>query len=181
MSDIRNDTYSGSRLAAWDDRILRTFSNGVCARERFMGKLLSLTTPLAWGAFCYPLYVAVFFLWAESRNVIAQVAVADLAGLVVLVGLRYATRRARPQGARDRTYVVPWNRYSFPSGHAVRAFAVSVTLTYSGPVWCVLTVLVAAAIALSRLTLARHYPSDVLAGAGIGTLAAIVSVMIMGA
>jgi len=162
------------RLRAWDNSILSVLANGAFAEDRFMGKALGLASCLALGAVCYPLYLVLFSLWPEGKALIAQVAMADIAGLVVLVGLRYVTRRQRPHQGRDYRYVIPWNRYSFPSGHAVRAFAVCATLTCSGPAWCVLTVPVACVIALSRITLSRHYPSDVLAGMGIGTLAALV-------
>jgi undecaprenyl-diphosphatase len=138
-----------------------------------MGKALGLASYLALGAVCYPLYVVLFLLRPEGNALIAQVAMADIAGLVVLVGLRYATRRQRPRKRRNHRYLTPWNRYSFPSGHAVRAFAVSATLTLSGPAWCVLAVPIACVIALSRITLSRHYPSDVLAGMGIGILAGL--------
>ncbi len=161
------------RLRAWDNGVLDTFANGVFAEDRFIGRVLGLASPLASGAVCYPLYVAFFLLWPAGRPLVIQVAMADIAGLVALVGLRYATRRPRPPKRRSHRYVVPWNRYSFPSGHAVRAFAVSVTLTYSGPGWCVVILAVACVIALSRITLSRHYPSDVLVGMGIGVLAGL--------
>ncbi len=163
-----------SRLRAWDNSVPDILANGICAEGRLLGKVLVLASCLALGAVCYPLYVVFFSLWPEARPLTIQVAIADIAGLVVVVGLRYATRRQRPRQRRNHRYVVPWNRFSFPSGHAVRAFAVSVTLICGGPAWCVLTLPVAGVIAFSRIALARHYPSDVLAGMGIGTLAGLV-------
>ena len=167
----------GWRLAAWDDRVLTVLAGGALTEERPMGRILGLASHLALGAVCYPAYVLLVLLWRDGRALVAQVAVADLVGLTVLVGLRYATRRPRPPKRRDHVYAVPWNRYSFPSGHAVRAFAVAVTLACAGPAWCVLALPVACVIALSRITLARHYPSDVLAGIGIGALAAAACMM----
>ena len=162
-----------SRLRAWDNSIPDTLADGIFAADHFMGKFLSYVSCLGLGAVCYPLYVVFFWLWPEGRVLITRVVTADIAGLAVVVGLRYATRRQRPHKRRNHKYVVPWNQFSFPSGHAVRAFAVSVSLTCGGPVWCVLTLPVACVIAFSRIALARHYPSDVLAGMGIGTLAGL--------
>lgn len=62
--------------------------------------------------------------------------------------------------------------YSFPSGHACSSFAsaFAVTLGYGRRgAWIYI---VAALIAVSRVYVGVHYPSDVLAGAAVGTAAA---------
>ena len=68
--------------------------------------------------------------------------------------------------------------FSFPSGHTSTSFACAFVVTrVNGRRW-VWAYLVAAMIALSRLFVGIHYPSDVLAGAVFGTLsAAVVSVL----
>src|SRR5260370_10839807 len=62
---------------------------------------------------------------------------------------------------------------SFPSGHAIAsfalAFAVSAVWPRAGPVMMVYAVL----IAVSRLVLLAHHPSDVVAGAFIGVIRAM--------
>jgi membrane-associated phospholipid phosphatase len=63
---------------------------------------------------------------------------------------------------------------SFPSGHATTAFAIAVTCSIFWPKYRVHLFLFAAVVALSRLVLSAHYLSDVLAGACIGSLTAIV-------
>ena len=63
---------------------------------------------------------------------------------------------------------------SFPSDHAAAAFAIAVAiLAFSRPVGAGF-VAAAALIALSRVVVGLHYPSDVLAGAAVGTAAAVV-------
>jgi undecaprenyl-diphosphatase len=60
---------------------------------------------------------------------------------------------------------------SFPSGHTVTVFATATALGYFVPRLRVPLYLVATLVAISRLAIGAHYPSDVLAGVvfGIGT------------
>ncbi len=61
--------------------------------------------------------------------------------------------------------------YSFPSGHTGAAFAAAVSLRLSGRGAWIPALVLACLIALSRLYLYVHYPSDVLAGALLGAAA----------
>jgi len=60
---------------------------------------------------------------------------------------------------------------SFPSGHSVTAFALAYALSRAYPRLAFLFYGLAGLIALSRIYLAKHFPSDVVAGAAIGILA----------
>lgn len=71
--------------------------------------------------------------------------------------------------------------WSFPSGHASAAFASAVVIYKSRPkrlgVPCMI---LAFAIALSRLYVGIHYPSDVICGAVIGTLIGLIVFWLFG-
>lgn len=62
---------------------------------------------------------------------------------------------------------------SFPSGHAVTAFALAFALSSLAPKWRVTIWAYAVLIAITRLVLLAHHPSDVLAGALVGILGAM--------
>jgi undecaprenyl-diphosphatase len=62
---------------------------------------------------------------------------------------------------------------SFPSDHATAAFAIAVAILLRSrrPGWLALAM--ATAVAVSRVVVGTHYPSDVLGGALLGALAAL--------
>ncbi len=57
---------------------------------------------------------------------------------------------------------------SFPSGHATLAFALAGCLTVRWPRARVVWIGLATLVALSRIGVGMHWPSDLIAGAGIG-------------
>jgi membrane-associated phospholipid phosphatase len=61
--------------------------------------------------------------------------------------------------------------YSFPSGHTSTAFATATSLSIAFPKWYVIapSFVWASAVGYSRMDLGVHYPSDVLAGAIVGS------------
>ena len=64
--------------------------------------------------------------------------------------------------------------YSFPSGHATTAFALAFAVAAVWPQTRVAMAIYALIIAASRLVLLAHHPSDVVAGALVGIICAMV-------
>src|SRR5438309_6007592 len=63
---------------------------------------------------------------------------------------------------------------SFPSGHAVTSFALAFAVSALWPQARVVMIVYAVLIAISRLVLLAHHPSDVVAGALIGVIGAMI-------
>lgn len=61
----------------------------------------------------------------------------------------------------------------FPSDHATAAFAIAVAILLRKGSWGVFALAAAAVLSIGRVALGVHFPSDVLAGAALGSLAAI--------
>jgi undecaprenyl-diphosphatase len=61
----------------------------------------------------------------------------------------------------------------FPSDHATASFAIAVAVLLRNRRWGVALLLLATLLAVSRVALGIHYPSDVLAGAALGSATAI--------
>ena len=68
--------------------------------------------------------------------------------------------------------------FSFPSGHTAVACAFAMSIGAYSPKYRLWAFILAALIAFSRLYLYMHFPTDVLAGAAIGTLCGYIALRI---
>lgn len=91
-------------------------------------------------------------------------------GLLLYRQLKERLVRERPfvRLAGIECFMAPLDRYSFPSGHTLHAVAFTFIACSYVPWLAVLLVPFAAAVAMSRVVLGLHYPSDVVAGAAMG-------------
>lgn len=64
--------------------------------------------------------------------------------------------------------ITPQDRFSFPSGHSMTAFAITVSVGHFYSDLELLLLVLALSIAASRIILGMHYLTDVVAGAAIG-------------
>jgi undecaprenyl-diphosphatase len=93
--------------------------------------------------------------------------------------MKWTIGRGRPfvSGKADAFNFLPFTGtepyFSFPSGHAVTAFALGFAIAAIWPRWWVAAFLYALLIGISRLVLLAHHPSDVVGGALIGIVGAM--------
>lgn len=105
------------------------------------------------------------------RRACTGLAALALSGSITLI-LKYAVNRDRPYVTYpDIMKKSSAGSPSFPSGHTSSAFATATSVSLSYPKWYVIVPSYAWAgtVGYSRMHLGVHYPSDVLAGALIGS------------
>ncbi len=166
---------------AWDEALFRMLN--WAGTNPALDLLMRLVTDLA---LPYVLAIVAIPLWWKGRRDLAI----DVLGVLVVVMvvteiLKYAFDRARPCDVLPNVNVLVPNACAlegdpaFPSGHASRIFAVAAFLAvfYKWHVK-VSAFALAVAVGISRVYLGVHWPSDVLAGAAVGIVLALVYVVI---
>ena len=93
--------------------------------------------------------------------------------LALNTGVKQAVRRARPALTELPALAPVFSGRSFPSAHSSTSFAGARVLSEAMPAGAVYPL--AVAMALSRPYLGVHYPSDIVAGALLGHLTALVT------
>lgn len=122
-----------------------------------------------------PLTMGVAGLIKHDENLFRNACVTAVAtgiNAIITTGLKYSVSRDRPFITYpDITKKSAAGSPSFPSGHTSSAFATATSLSLAYPKWYIIVPSYswASTVGYSRMHLGVHYPSDVLAGAIIGS------------
>ena len=140
-----------------------------------LDKFMTSVTKLGNAGIFWIILTVLFLLIPKMRKtgvVMAAALIIDL--LLCKVLLKNFVARTRPYDVNTgiQLLVAKLRDYSFPSGHTAASFASATALYFAGEkkLWKPALVL-ACLIAVSRLYLYVHYPTDVLGGVVIGIIA----------
>ena len=153
------------------------------ARNEGIRRFFAAVSRLGDGIFWYALILLLPVIYGAAG--VLPALLMSVTGAVGVLSYRWLKRRL----VRERPYVShagvhcatrPLDRYSFPSGHTLHAVAFTVLATHYFPELLLLLAPFAILIALSRVVLGLHYPSDVAAGGTIGLGLALATLAIAG-
>lgn len=142
-------------------------------KNKYLDKIMPVITSLGnlgvvWIA------IAVILLFAEENKSIGEVVILTMI-FSTIVGegiIKHLVRRVRPCNQKNNSMllIVKPISYSFPSGHTLSSFAAADVLSIYFINYKIIFITIALLIALSRMYLYVHYPTDVIAGMLIGIL-----------
>jgi undecaprenyl-diphosphatase len=94
--------------------------------------------------------------------------------------LKNSIKRRRPDDVITEfvAFLIPSDKFSFPSGHTAAAFVMATLVSFYYPSFSLLAYGGASVIGFSRVLLGVHFPSDILAGASLGSLCTVLAVFL---
>jgi undecaprenyl-diphosphatase len=175
-----------SEALAWLDQAELTACRSLnrVVRGTGMLRLFQVASRLGDGVLWYSLMAVLAVTFGpEGRQAALQCAVAGVCGLLLYRYLKNLLVRERPYMTHAAIVCAgkPLDRFSFPSGHTLHAVSFTLITVSAFPALGLVLVPIALLIALSRVVLGLHYPSDVFAGALLGAAIARIAMTFIGA
>ncbi|KZY33208.1 MULTISPECIES: phosphatase PAP2 family protein [unclassified Oleiphilus] len=175
MNPLKTST-AFNKLNSWDIAAC-LYLNHFC-RTKTVNTFFAIISRLGDGVFWYSLALVLPILYGEEGLLLSGLMItAGGACLLIYKQLKKKLVRERPFIRSKDVYkgCAPLDQYSFPSGHTMHAACFSTVVLWHLPEFAVLLVPFSILIALSRMVLGLHYPTDVLCGAGLGILLASIA------
>lgn len=170
-----------NQMVNWDREI--TFLMNKTLRWRTVSPFFRIISNLGNGKFWYALMLVLPLLHGQyGIKAALHMGLTALVTLLVYKSVKGVTQRPRPRAVYDAIMqgTAALDEYSFPSGHTMHAVSFSVIAVAWFPALLPLLVGFTLLVAISRVVLGLHYPTDVVLGALFGMLISQLSLMIAG-
>ena len=152
-------------------------------RFEWMTPIWKFITSLGNAGWFWIVLTVILLIPKKTRKIGIASALSLLIGVLITnIALKNLVARTRPYEVVEglKLLVGKAHDYSFPSGHSCASFASAFVIYKMAPSkFGIPSVILAALIALSRLYVGIHYPTDVIAGTIIGIVSALTALWIV--
>lgn len=163
------------KLKSFDDYFINLINAKIKNRylDIFMYRITDLGGVLFIGMFTFSLII---FGSTANKLVGVEALVVLTISQIIAHSLKRLMSRERPYKIIEQlnTFGIDLSDYSFPSGHTTASFSLATTLALNIPRVSYVVLFVAMVIAISRIYLGVHYPTDVAAGIILGVGCSII-------
>ena len=173
-------------LQNWDVNVLNWIQEHVC--NPFLDIVFTILTYFGEGGIFWIAMALVFLFYKKTRRTGIMMGAAMIIGIALGNGiLKNVIGRVRPydlEGAlrAAKDIIVPVSSdASFPSGHSLACFECATVLMYRNVKIGIPALILSIGVGLSRIYAYVHYPTDVIAGAILGCLFALLGIVIVNA
>ncbi len=152
-----------------DKKLIKIINKNM--KSKFMDRFMVIFTNLGSLMFVCSLTLALIIFGRDRlRHTGFELAVTLIVSQGITYTLKSILSRERPYNVlKDlNTYNIFLKDYSFPSGHTSASFSIATIVAFNIPKLSILVLIGALLVGISRIYLAVHYPTDVLAGILVG-------------
>ena len=169
-------------VTAWDASVITAISENV--NSAFLTTFFRIVTLLGEGGIFWIAAAVVLLFFKRTRRCGICIGASLLIGVIIGNGIiKNVVARPRPYDAIAgiESVVSHLSDYSFPSGHSLCCFEAATALAMNRTRWAIPAYVAAVLVAVSRLFLFIHYPTDVICGALLGILFGVLGSLAAGA
>lgn len=169
-------------VTTWDASVITAIYENV--HSAFLTMFFRIVTLLGEGGIFWIAVAVILLFFKKTRRSGICIGASLLIGVIVGNGIiKNVVARPRPYDAIEgiESVVSHLSDYSFPSGHSLCCFEAATALAMNRTKWAIPAYVGAVLVAVSRLFLFVHYPTDVICGALLGVLFGVLGSLAAGA